>query len=52
MANSTSSGVEIVVQLKNSSIDVERAQEDELTSEAQVTQPHKKRRMKVSGKYS
>ena len=49
--SSTSTGIEIVVQLKSSSIhsiDVQRTQEEELTSE---TQPCKKRKIKVSDEY-
>ena len=53
MASSASTDVEIVVRLKSSSIhsttEVQRTQEDELTSE---TQPCKKRKIKVSGKNS
>ena len=47
MASSTSTGVEIVVQLKSSTIhsnDVQGVQEDEPTSE---TKPCKKRKIKV-----
>ena len=51
MASSSSTDVEIVVQLKSSTIhsttDVQRTQGDELTSE---TQPRKKRKIKVRGK--
>ena len=49
MASSTSTGVEIVVQLKSSSIhctDVQRVQEDEPTQSK--TKPCKKRKIKVS----
>ena len=48
MDSGTSTGVEIVIQLNNSS-DGQRLQEDEPTSE---TQPCKKRKIKVSDKLS